>query len=72
MRKKKSANSSLRNIAVFCVIVACLLGIKYYFSGGFSFLTERENAQTRAQKEAPANEDIEIKKDNSKEYTYIY
>ena len=52
-RRKKTVNNPLRNIAVFCVIVACLLGIKYYLSGGFSFLKEGENAQTRAKEEAP-------------------
>ena len=72
MRKKKSTNNPLRNLAIFCVIVACLLGIKYYYSGGFSFLTEGENAQTRAKEEAPAKENTEVKNDNSKEYTYIY
>jgi len=72
MRKKKTVNNPLRNIAVFCIIVACLLGVKYYLSGGFSFLTERENAKTRATEEVQVNETPEVKNDNSKEYTYIY
>ena len=70
MAKRK--NNPLRNIIAFAIIVICLLGAKFYFSSDIEFPMHRENAQTRATEEAPTPKELELPKDNSKEYIGVY